>query len=63
MIATVYTKEGIVLSTLSCDMFYETQEIDDTQVLCPIISKGFSHVITLWDKYAFMYKTMNFFSV
>jgi len=59
MIAAIYTKEGIVISTLALDTFYEMLEVNNAQTLHPIVCKGISHTVTLWDRYTFVFRSMN----
>lgn len=61
MIATIYTKDGIVISTLSRDTFYEMQPTHESEAFYPIISDGHTHSVLLWDKYAFVCRGMNSF--
>jgi len=61
MIATIYTKDGIVISTLSRDTFFEMQPSHESEAFYPIISDGHPHSALMWDKYAFVCRGMNSF--
>lgn len=61
MIATIYTKDGIVISTLSRDTFYEMQSLQDSHNFYSITSNGHPHGILLWNKYAFVCRSLNSF--
>lgn len=61
MIATIYTRDGIVISTLSRDTYYEMQPSNGSEAFYPIVSDGHSHSVLLWGKYAFVCRNMNSF--
>lgn len=61
MIATVYTKDGIVISTLARDIYYEMQPMEESQAFYSISSDGHPHCVLLWEKYAFVCRNMNSF--
>lgn len=63
MIATVFTPNGIVVSTASCDSFYDYLESEEGTMLSPIKIEGLPHTFIFWEKYLLTFNVLNSYSV
>lgn len=55
MIATVYTPDGIVVSTINLDTFYHATKKREYDYLEKLIIKGHPHIIKFWNKYILVF--------
>lgn len=62
MTATVFTPDGIVISTFKSDSFYQVSKLGEEDYIEKINVVGHSHVITFWDKYALVFHQADEFS-
>lgn len=62
MTATVFTPDGIVISTFSSDFFYQASKRGDEDYIERINVVGHPHVITFWNRYALVFHQVDEFS-
>jgi hypothetical protein len=62
MTATVFTHDGIVISTFKSDTFYQVSKRSDEDYIERISVSGHPHVITFWGRYALVFHQADEFS-
>lgn len=62
MIASVFTPDGIVISTTDSDRFFVSVKRNDTDTIEPINIAGLPHVVVFWNKYAIVFHQTGEFS-
>lgn len=55
MIATIYSPDGIVISTSNVDVFYHTSKKGDLDYIERLEIKGHPHIINFWNKYILVF--------
>ncbi len=62
MTVTIFTPDGIVISTFKSDTFYQVSKRGEEDYLDKINVDGHPHVITFWDQYALVFHQADEFS-
>jgi len=62
MISTVFTPDGIVISTIDSDSFYQSSKRNDSNNIELINIVGHPHVVTFWNRYAMVFHQADEFS-
>lgn len=62
MIATVFTPDGIVISTFKEDSFYQSSKRGEDETIERINIIGHPHIISFWNHYALMFHQTDEFS-
>lgn len=62
MTATVFTPDGIVISTFKSDTFYQASKRGEEDYIERIDVVGHPHIITFWDQYALVFHQADEFS-
>ena len=62
MTATVFTPDGIVISTIDSDNFYLSSRRNDSDNIELVNIVGHPHVVTFWNKYAMVFHQAGEFS-
>lgn len=55
MIATVFTPDGIVISTLGYDSFYHASKTENDSYIEKIDIVGHQHIVNFWNRYALVF--------
>lgn len=55
MIATVFTPDGITISTIDSDSYYQSSRRDGTGDVEIINIAGHTHIVTFWERYAIVF--------
>lgn len=62
MTATVFTPDGIVISTVKADSFYQASKRGDEDYIEKVNIVGHPHIITFWGQYALVFHQADEFS-
>lgn len=62
MTATVFTPDGIVISTVKADSFYQALKRGDEDYIEKVNIVGHPHIITFWEQYALVFHQADEFS-
>ena len=62
MISTVFTPDGITISTIDSDSYYQSSKRDGSGEIEKISVTGHTHIVTFWDRYAMVFHQAGEFS-
>lgn len=62
MTATIFTPDGIVISTVKSDSFYQALKCGDEDYIEKVNIVGHPHIITFWGQYALVFHQADEFS-